>query len=107
MQQASRNGNPDELLACVTERSRPLVSVAIQLGSGGGPLAFVANDSELEVISEHLRPGTSMLVVEEGGISHVLPFVEEEGQWKVDLFLLNGFLEGDRFPGFGRPRTPP
>jgi len=95
---ASREGSVEKIFPRLTERSVSLVQTAAMVGGDKGPLAFTKTSLPVEMISLTHQGGTSVMVVREGGQKHILPWIEEGGRWKVDLFLMTGFLDGDRLP---------
>ena len=103
---AARSGNAEALYPRLTDRSIALVEASVLVGGSKGPLAFGRSDLPTEMVSLRNQRGTSIMVIKEGDRSHVLPWIEEKGRWKVDLFLMTGFLEGDRIPNFPQ-NTPP
>ena len=95
---ASREGSIEKVFPRLTERSIPLVETAALVGGDKGPLAFTKTSLPVEMVSLTHQGGTSVMVVREGEEKHILPWIEEGGRWKVDLFLMTGYLDGDRLP---------
>ena len=107
LQAAARSGNAAAMYPRLTSRSIALVQAAVQMGGKDGPLAFKQSAAPVELVSAHHQKDNSVLVVKESGISYVIPFVRESGRWKADLFLMTGFLDGDRIPNFPRGGSTP
>jgi len=103
---AGETGSVEAMFPRLTERSIALVEATALVGGAEGPLAFVKSTQAVEMVSLNHQRGSSVMVVREGGKSYVLPWIQEGGRWKVDLFLMTGFLDGDRIPNFQQRMAP-